>query len=68
MQVVAFIKGTRTAPQCGFSYQLLTILNQNRVDYEVVNVLDEVHNPELREKLKVYSQWPTIPQVRIPAL
>ena len=42
---------------------MLTILNQNRVDYDVVNVLDEVHNPELREKIKVYSQWPTIPQV-----
>lgn len=64
-KVVAFIKGSRMAPQCGFSYQMLTILNQNQVDYEVVNVLDEVHNPQLREKLKDYSQWPTIPQLYV---
>ncbi|GAQ88431.1 hypothetical protein KFL_004270110 [Klebsormidium nitens] len=61
--VVAFIKGTRTAPQCGFSYRVLTLLNESKVDYEVVNVLDEDHNPGLREAIKQYSQWPTIPQV-----
>lgn len=61
--VVAFIKGTRTAPQCGFSYRVLTMLNENKIDYEVVNVLDEDHNPGLREAIKQYSQWPTIPQV-----
>lgn len=65
LQVVVFIKGTRTEPQCGFSQQMLTILNQNRVDYEVVNVLDEIHNPGVRESIKEFSQWPTIPQVRL---
>ena len=44
--------------------QVLTILNQTRADYQVVNVLDDIHNPGLRETLKTYSQWPTIPQVR----
>jgi glutaredoxin-related protein len=44
-QVVAFVKGTRSAPQCGFSYKMLSILNDMRTDYEVVNVLDEFHNP-----------------------
>lgn len=63
--VVAFIKGTRTAPQCGFSHRVLTILNENKVDYELVNVLDEEHNPGLREAIKSYSQWPTIPQLYV---
>ena len=63
LQVVAFIKGTRTAPQCGFSHRVLTLLNESRLPYEVVNVLDDVHNPGLREEIKDFSQWPTIPQV-----
>lgn len=61
--MVAFIKGTRTAPQCGFSHRVLTMLNEARVNYEVVNVLDEQYNPGLRETIKTYSDWPTIPQV-----
>lgn len=66
--VVAFIKGTRTSPQCGFSHRVLTILNEQSVDYEVLNVLDEDHNPGLRETIKQYSQWPTIPQVSFMAV
>lgn len=62
-QVVAFVKGTRTQPQCGFSYKVLSTLNELGANYEVLNVLDEVHNPGLREAIKEYSQWPTIPQV-----
>ena len=62
-KVVAFIKGSRTSPQCGFSHRVLTILNEHGIDYESVNVLDEEHNSGLREAIKVYSQWPTIPQV-----
>lgn len=64
LQVVAFVKGTRFQPQCGFSHRVLTILNDIGADYDVVNVLDEVYNPGLRDAIKVYSQWPTIPQVR----
>ena len=64
--VVAFIKGTRTAPQCGFSHKVLTILSEVAgPDFEVVNVLDDVYNPGLREAIKEYSQWPTIPQVYV---
>mmetsp|Transcript_11199 Transcript_11199/g.33595 ORF Transcript_11199/g.33595 Transcript_11199/m.33595 type:complete len:325 (+) Transcript_11199:332-1306(+) len=64
-RVVAFVKGTRTAPECGFSHQVLTLLNASRVEYEVVNVLDDIHNPGLRETLKTFSQWPTIPQLYV---
>lgn len=62
LQVVAFVKGTRTQPQCGFSYKVLSMLNEIGADYEVLNVLDEIHNPTLREVIKEYSEWPTIPQ------
>lgn len=65
LQVVAFVKGTRSQPQCGFSYKMLQILNDLRADYEVVNVLDEFHNPGLREAIKTYSMWPTIPQLYV---
>ncbi|KXZ55070.1 hypothetical protein GPECTOR_3g227 [Gonium pectorale] len=63
--VVAFIKGTRQQPQCGFSFRMINILNTLKADYQVVNVLDEFHNPGLREAIKAYSQWPTIPQLYI---
>lgn len=64
-KVVAFIKGTRTEPQCGFSYQLLTTLNSMNTEYQVVNCLDELYNPGLREAIKEFSQWPTIPQLYV---
>eukprot|EP00897_Mesotaenium_endlicherianum_P006428 jgi/Mesen1/5813/ME000293S04967 len=51
--------------QCGFSHRVLTILNEQRVDYETLNVLDEDHNPGLRDAIKAYSQWPTIPQLYV---
>ena len=62
-QVVAFIKGTRVAPECGFSKRMILNLEECGVDYEVVNVLDNTFNPGLREEIKTYSQWPTIPQL-----
>ncbi|KAK9917391.1 hypothetical protein WJX75_003849 [Coccomyxa subellipsoidea] len=64
-KVVAFVKGTRTQPQCGFSHKVLSILNEVCAPFEVVNVLDETYNPGLREAIKSYSQWPTIPQLYI---
>eukprot|EP01023_Acetabularia_acetabulum_P014162 TRINITY_DN16957_c0_g3_i1.p1 TRINITY_DN16957_c0_g3~~TRINITY_DN16957_c0_g3_i1.p1 ORF type:complete len:313 (+),score=43.49 TRINITY_DN16957_c0_g3_i1:58-996(+) len=64
-KVVCFIKGTRTAPECGFSYKVLSILNELKINYETVNVLDEIHNPGLRETIKEYSSWPTIPQIYV---
>ncbi|PON51130.1 Monothiol glutaredoxin-related [Parasponia andersonii] len=62
-KVVAFIKGSRSAPLCGFSQRVVGILESQGVDYESVNVLDEDHNPGLRETLKSYSNWPTFPQI-----
>lgn len=62
-KVVAFIKGSRSAPQCGFSQRVVGILDSEGVDYESVDVLDEEHNSGLRETLKKYSSWPTFPQV-----
>ncbi|KAH9610360.1 hypothetical protein KSS87_007430 [Heliosperma pusillum] len=62
-KVVAFIKGSRSAPQCGFSQRVVGILDSQGVDYESVDVLDDEYNPGLRESLKKYSNWPTFPQV-----
>ncbi|XP_010509203.1 PREDICTED: bifunctional monothiol glutaredoxin-S16, chloroplastic-like [Camelina sativa] len=62
-KVVAFIKGSRSAPQCGFSQRVVGILESQGVDYETVDVLDDEFNPGLREKLKNYSNWPTFPQI-----
>ncbi|KAL9686135.1 hypothetical protein QQ045_023590 [Rhodiola kirilowii] len=62
-KVVAFIKGSRSAPQCGFSQRVVGILESEGIDYESVNVLDEENNPGLREALKSYSNWPTFPQI-----
>ncbi|GBF96829.1 hypothetical protein Rsub_09685 [Raphidocelis subcapitata] len=64
-RIVAFVKGTRSQPQCGFSYKMLQTLNDLKADYEVVNVLDDFHNPGLRDAIKSYSQWPTIPQLYV---
>lgn len=62
-KVVAFIKGSRSAPLCGFSQRVIGILESEGVDYESVDVLDEEHNYGLRETLKKYSNWPTFPQI-----
>lgn len=62
-KVVAFIKGSRNAPQCGFSQKVVAILESQGVEYESVDVLDEEYNKGLREKLKNYSNWPTFPQI-----
>merc|ERR1712130_651420 len=59
------LKCTRSQPQCGFSYKVLSMLNEVGADYEVLNVLDEQYNPGLREAIKTYSQWPTIPQLYV---
>ena len=73
--VVAFVKGTRREPQCGFSHSVLTMLTAacsgsaaggaSQTTFQVVNVLDEQFNPGLRDAIKAFSQWPTIPQVYI---
>jgi len=60
--VVLFMKGKRRMPQCGFSAQVVQILDEMLEDYETVNVLE---NPDIREGIKAYSSWPTIPQLYI---
>ncbi|KAJ9180559.1 hypothetical protein P3X46_008783 [Hevea brasiliensis] len=62
-RVVAFIKGSRSAPLCGFSQRVIGILESQGIDYESVDVLDEEYNYGLRETLKKYSNWPTFPQI-----
>ena len=61
--IVAFIKGTRKEPECGFSHRVCMMLDQLMLEYETVDTLDEVHNHNLRNVLKDFSDWPTIPQV-----
>ena len=60
--VVLFMKGTPTFPQCGFSSQVVQILDYLGVDYSGINVLD---NMDVREGIKAYSDWPTIPQLYV---
>jgi len=60
--VVLFMKGTPTFPQCGFSSQVVQILDYLGVDYKGVNVLE---NMDVREGIKEYSNWPTIPQLYV---
>lgn len=60
--VILFMKGTPLMPQCGFSAQVAHILQQYGVSFESRNVLE---NPELRQGIKDFSDWPTIPQLYI---
>lgn len=60
--VVLFMKGTPDFPMCGFSGQVAQILNYLQVPYKGVNVLDD---GEIREGVKAYSNWPTIPQLYV---
>ena len=60
--VVVFMKGTPGFPQCGFSGQVVQILDYLGVDYKGVNVLT---SDELRQGIKEFSNWPTIPQLYV---
>ncbi len=60
--VVLFMKGTPQFPQCGFSGQVVQILDYIGVDYKGINVLAD---GEIRQGIKDYSNWPTIPQLYI---
>ena len=61
-EVCLFMKGTPDAPQCGFSMATSNILKILEVSFKGINVLD---NQNLREGIKVYSDWPTIPQLYV---
>lgn len=60
--IVLFMKGNRHAPQCGFSARVVDILDEVVEEYRTIDVLGD---PELREGIKVYSSWPTIPQLYV---
>lgn len=60
--VVLFMKGTRQFPQCGFSNQVTQILNHIGVEYKDINVLEDMG---IREGVKTYTNWPTIPQLYV---
>ena len=61
-EVCLFMKGTPDAPQCGFSMATSNILKVLEVNFKGINVLE---NQNLREGIKVYSDWPTIPQLYV---
>ena len=60
--VVLYMKGTKSMPQCGFSSRVAGVLNYMGVDYADVNVLAD---EEIRQGIKDYSDWPTIPQLYV---
>lgn len=60
--VVLFMKGTALFPQCGFSSRAVAILDHLGVKYETVDVLQDM---EIRQGIKSYSDWPTIPQLYV---
>jgi monothiol glutaredoxin len=61
-KIMVFMKGNKMMPQCGFSNQVVQILNILGVPYETLDVLAD---PDIRQGIKEYSNWPTIPQVYI---
>nr|WP_070961403.1 Grx4 family monothiol glutaredoxin [Hyphomonas sp. Mor2] len=60
--VLLFMKGTPTFPQCGFSSVVVQVLDYLGVEYQAVNVLE---NQDVREGIKAFSDWPTIPQLYV---
>ena len=61
-EVLLFMKGTPVMPQCGFSAAVVGVLSHMGITYNSVNVLED---PEIREGIKEFSDWPTIPQIYI---
>jgi monothiol glutaredoxin len=60
--VMLFMKGTPMFPQCGFSARVIQILKHANVPFKTVNVLED---PEIRDGIKAFSNWPTIPQLYV---
>jgi monothiol glutaredoxin len=60
--IVLFMKGTALFPQCGFSSRAVAILDRLGAKYETVDVLQD---PDVRQGIKEYSEWPTIPQLYV---
>ena len=60
--VILFMKGTKQMPLCGFSSKVVNLLKNLQIDFETRNVLED---DALREGIKAYSNWPTLPQLYI---
>ena len=58
--IILYMKGTPEFPQCGFSSRAVQILEQCEVEFSYVNIFE---HPDIRENLKLYSNWPTFPQL-----
>ncbi len=61
-KVVLYMKGNKQMPQCGFSAAVVGVLNHYGVDFQDINVLAD---PALRQGIKDFSQWPTVPQLYV---
>jgi len=61
-KILIFMKGNREIPMCGFSATVIEVFNRLKVPYETVDVLED---PQIREGIKAFSSWPTIPQVYV---
>lgn len=60
--VLLFMKGSRLFPRCGFSATVVEVLKRSGVDFEVIDVLTD---PEIRQGIKEFTNWPTIPQLYV---
>jgi monothiol glutaredoxin len=61
-RIILFMKGTASFPQCGFSYQVVNILQSYQTPFTCINVLEDEN---IRQGIKTYTNWPTIPQLYI---
>jgi Grx4 family monothiol glutaredoxin len=61
-RIMIFMKGVPSAPRCGFSREIVALLDQEGVDYDAFNILED---EEVRQGLKTFSDWPTYPQLYI---
>ena len=61
-RIVLFMKGTKHFPQCGFSHRAVEILRRCGAEFQEVNVLED---PEIRQGIKAFANWPTIPQLYV---
>ena len=61
-KVMLFMKGEKTQPMCGFSAQVVNILNKHQITYDTFDILSDW---DIREGLKAYSRWPTFPQLYV---
>nr|WDB00611.1 Grx4 family monothiol glutaredoxin [Cavernulicola chilensis] len=61
-KIILFMKGSKLVPLCGFSNTVVQVLNNLNIEYETYDVLQDF---EIRQVIKTYSQWPTIPQLYV---